>query len=279
LFFIYTYLFLFDFSYLAEDEDNSYQESEGEDISLGSQDTNIDDSEIQDLEEEEATMPTPKKPSTVKKTTNKSVNNVAEDFAALSVKKSAPNRIEFYSVNWSFPYQFYSVVEGSKDILYTDFFTVNLPQPYIKQAKVLRGGMQFSFGMAVPKWFYEESYSERQMGDEYDPRHARVQARSRQVIQPVRREYNSLESWILGDCQIVNLPFQCVEGDYRPHWGNWATKGMQRVDGHKQYQKCVTFRLVSVEDLLERVAEAEEEVYGYADGDSDNSSMDGADID
>ena len=54
---------------------------------------------------------------------------------------------------------------------------------------------------------------------------------------------------------------------------------MQRVNGHKQYQKCVTFRLVSVEDLLERVAEAEEEVYGYADGDSDNSSMDGADID
>ena len=139
--------------------------------------------------------------------------------------------------------------------------------------------MQFSFGMAVPKWFYEESYSERQMGDEYDPRHARVQAQSRQVIQPVRREHNSLESWILGDCQIVNLPFQCVEGDYWPHWGNWATKGMQRVDGHKQYQKCVTFRLVSVEDLLERVAEAQEEVYGYAGGDLDDSGMDGADID
>ena len=195
------------------------------------------------------------------------------------MKKSAPNRIEFYSVNWSFPYQFYSIVGGSKDIIYTDFFTVNLPQQYTKQAKVLKGGKQFSFGMAVPKWFYEESYSERQMGDEYDPRHARVQARSRQVIQPVRREYNSLESWILGDCQIVNLPFQCVEGDYRPHWGNWATKGMQRVNGHKQYQKCVTFRLVSIEDLLERVAEAGEEVYGYADGDSDESSMDGADID
>jgi len=67
LFFIYTYLFLFDFSYLAEDEDSSYQESEGEDISLGSQDTNIDNSKMQDLEEEETTMPTPKKRFTVKK--------------------------------------------------------------------------------------------------------------------------------------------------------------------------------------------------------------------
>jgi hypothetical protein len=37
---------------------------------------------------------------------------------------------------------------------------------------------------------------------------------------------------------------------------------MQRVNGHKQYQKCVTFQLVSVEDLLERVAKAQEEVYG-----------------
>ena len=65
------------------------------------------------------------------------------------MKKSASNRIDFYYVNWSFPYQFYSVVEGSKDILYTDFFTVNLPQQLIKQAKVLKGGKQFSFGVAV----------------------------------------------------------------------------------------------------------------------------------
>ena len=54
---------------MADNEDSSYQESEEEDISLGSQDTNIGDSEIQDLEEkeEEATTPTPKKPSSVKK--------------------------------------------------------------------------------------------------------------------------------------------------------------------------------------------------------------------
>ena len=68
---MYTYLVLFNLSYLADREDSSYKESEGEDISLGSQDTNIDESEIQDLEEEEATMPTPKKPSTVKKNSKK----------------------------------------------------------------------------------------------------------------------------------------------------------------------------------------------------------------
>ena len=60
VFLSFTYLFLFNSSYLADDEDSSCQESEGEDISLGLQDTKIDDSEIHDLEEEVATMPTPK---------------------------------------------------------------------------------------------------------------------------------------------------------------------------------------------------------------------------
>ncbi len=40
---------------------------------------------------------------------------------------------------------------------------------------------------------------------------------------------------------------------------------MQRVNEHKQYQKYVTFQLVSIEDLLEREREAQEEVYGYVD--------------
>ena len=115
--------------------------------------------------------------------------------------------------------------------------------------------------------------------NKYDPRRAKIQARSRQVIQPVRLEHNSCESWILGDCQIVNLPFWYEEGDYWSHWGNWAMKGMKRANGHKQYQKCITFQLVSVEDLLERVVETEEEVYGYGDGDSNSSSSNGADID
>ena len=69
MFLIFTYLFLFNFSYLAEDnnddnddeDDSSYQDSEGDDISLGSQDTNIDNTEIQDLEKEEALMSTPQK--------------------------------------------------------------------------------------------------------------------------------------------------------------------------------------------------------------------------
>ena len=125
--------------------------------------------------------------------------------------------------------------------------------------------------MTVPKWFFEQSYSERQMGNEYNKRHARVQARSRQVIQPVRRKYNSLESWILGNPQVINLPFQCVKGDYCHHWVNWATKGMQRVYGHKQFQKCVTFRFVGAVEMLR---EFRKQVYGYANSTDADSSED-----
>ncbi len=39
------------------------------------------------------------------------------------------------------------------------------------------------------------------------------------------------------------------------------------------------FQLVSVDNLQERVAKAEEEVFGYADGDFNDGSVDSADID
>ena len=45
---------------------------------------------------------------------------------------------------------------------------MNLPKDYLREAKVLKEGLQFSYIMAVPKWFYEEPYLEKQMGDAYD---------------------------------------------------------------------------------------------------------------
>jgi hypothetical protein len=108
------------------------------------------------------------------------------------------------------------------------------------------------------------------MGQEYDVRHARVQARSKQVIQPIRREFQSLDDFHLGKPQVLDLPFQCIEGDYTSHWGSWSTKGMERVDGHKQYQKCISMRIVSVTDWLAWVDEQEDVVYGHAN-DNDES--------
>ncbi len=97
--------------------------------------------------------------------------------------KAAPCQVAYYSLNWTFPFQLYTVVEGSKEIIYADFLCANLPKIYVKMARVLKGGYQLSFLMAIPKWFYEEFYSQKQMGQENDVRHACVQAHSKQGIQ------------------------------------------------------------------------------------------------
>ena len=48
---------------------------------------------------------------------------------------------------------------------------------------------------------------------------------------------------------------------------------MDRVDGHKQYQKCISIRIVSVTDWLARVDKQEDVVYGHA---NDNDESDGS---
>ena len=70
------------------------------------------------------------------------------------------------------------------------------------------------------------------MGDEYDEGYASVQACSSQVIQPICREYNTPDNWLVGEPQLIDLPFPYIEGDYTPHWANWSTKGMARVSNH-----------------------------------------------
>ncbi len=116
------------------------------------------------------------------------------------------------------------------------------------------------------------------MGQEYDVRHACVQACSKQVIQPIRREFQSLDDFHLGKPQVLNLPFQCIEGDYTPDWGSWFTKGMERVDGHRQYQKCSSIRIVSVSGWLAWVDEQQYLAYDHAN-DNDESDDNGDDND
>lgn len=123
-------------------------------------------------------------------------------------------------------------------------------------------------------------------------RHTPFQARFRQVIQPVWWEFQSLDDFHLGKPQVLNLPFQCVEGDYATCWGSWAMKGTEKVANHKQCQKCISIRLVSVNDWLAQVAKQGHVVYGNADDndvceeeeeeeqyDSDDEKNDGFSVD
>jgi hypothetical protein len=89
--------------------------------------------------------------------------------------------------------------------LHTVVFGVNLPKGYIKQAKVLKGGYQFSLRVAVPKWFFEDSYFKKQRGYEDDRRHLGVQAHCRQVIQPVCQGYNALETLTSRSREVMKM--------------------------------------------------------------------------
>ena len=116
--------------------------------------------------------------------------------------------MDYYSLNWPFPFQLYSVVEGSKEIIYAYYFVlcVYLPKSYVKMVKALRGGFWLAFLVAVPKWFYKEFYSRKQIVQGYNESHAHVQAHSRQVILLVHCESFLLDDFHLSEPQVLNMP-------------------------------------------------------------------------
>jgi hypothetical protein len=85
-----------------------------------------------------------------------------------------------------------------------------------------------------------------------------------------------LERWVMGDAQVLDLPFKCIEGDIAPHWGNWRIAGVEDITVtdlatgaqvvHMQFQRTMSFCLVSVHDNLERLGGQQATVFGYAHG-------------
>ncbi len=96
-------------------------------------------------------------------------------------------------------------------------------------------------------------------------------------MQPICNHASGMNCFVPGDVQVVDLPFKCVEGDYAPNLGSWRTRDMNDVEIpnadpalpptiHIQFQRSVTFELVSVHDKVERLVQEAPAVYGFADG-------------
>ena len=136
--------------------------------------------------------------------------------------------------------------------------------------------MKFASCVAAPKWFFEEGYLRTLMGPDWSEDHARVQSRDEMVVQPIRMRSSGLERWVMGDAQVLDLPFKCIEGDIAPHWENWRTAGVEDITVtdpvtgaqvvHMQFQRTMSFRLVSVHDNRERLGGQQATVFGYAHG-------------
>ena len=135
--------------------------------------------------------------------------------------------------------------------------------------------MKFATCMAAPKWFFEEGYLRTMMGADWSEDHACVQSCNEMVIQPICMHTSGLEHWVMGEAQVLDLPFKCIEGDVVPHWGNWRTAGVEDItvtdemgdqEVHMQYQCTMSFRLVSVHDNRVRLGGQQASVFGYAHG-------------
>lgn len=277
----------------AEDssEDESFEPSDDDGESLGSRDTEVDENEVDDLIADAAlnkiAMPPKKVTMTKGRTSSRSpkkpsmsqeVEELTGNFRSASVI-SIPKTPKCYSTSYEFPMSWNTAQDGLKEIVYLDFQTMNLPTSFLRMAKVLPGGTRFGLLMGSPKWFFEEGYLITQLGVHYDENSARVQSREATVVQPIRKLASGMNRFVPGDVQVVDLPFKCVEGDYAPNWGSWRTRDMEDVEIpnadpalpptiHIQFQRSVTFELVSVHDKVERLVQEAPSVYGFADGEN-----------
>ena len=247
----------------AEDDDYVGTE-EGEEVSLGSEDTDIDEDELQDLEEDAAAnnMPTPKKkattPASNKKKAVPAVDDVIADFTKLSTISTKPD------FSYHCPVFGYHFKEGQKHVIYFDVHYPSCPKDNLKYLKVLPGGRQVAFLVACSKKHTKEKVLKAQMGREYDPASARAEARAMQITHYVNTKYPARENSVAGDPQIVDLPFKCVEGNLEAHWCLDA-EGMDAVMGkrfhHQQFSILMHFKVVSVENYTEEYKDADKVMF------------------
>ena len=87
---------------------------------------------------------------------------------------------------------------------------------------------------------------------------------------------SDMEHYVMGEAQVIHLPLRCIEGDVSPHWGIWHTPGIEDITVtdpatgaatvHMQFQRTMTFRLISVYNIPERLGAPQATVYGFAHG-------------
>lgn len=134
----------------------------------------------------------------------------------------------------------------------------------MKIANVLSIGFQLAFLVAVPKWFYTRSSTPGSISTINTMRDMLMCRPTPGSSTIVCQEFQSLDDFKLNKPKLLNFPFQCTEGDYDPCWGSWSTKDMEKADEHKQFQKYISNRIVSVMDWLAWVDDQEDIVYGHA---------------
>ena len=275
-----------DGEYDQDSDDESYYEGdEDEEETLGSQDTDIDDDEVQDLEAD-AEMPpkkTPPKSASAKKssgtpkkdTANQpSLQDLTADLSKMSLTKLKPN------FTYELPFVPFDYKENNKHVIEFHASYPSIPIERLKYCRVLPGGRQVALLVLFPRWATGKKLLALQMGKSYSQDSARVQAHAQQVTHYVTTNHPEKDG-IMGDPQVIDLPFRCVEGEVETNFF-YSPVEMPKLKGqkhsHQQFAIFINFKVQSAEDYKEEFSsKAKEEFLGtFQESDDDEfGTMDG----
>jgi hypothetical protein len=97
--------------------------------------------------------------------------------------------------------------------IYIELIGCQLPNDYLKHAKVLPGGRQFSILIGASCFMFEEGFMKARMSTHWDSKSATAVSFNSQVVQPVRQMFPGNSDSIDGNPMIIDLPEQCLEGN------------------------------------------------------------------
>ncbi len=170
-----------------EEEDSDENENENED-------TDIEDDEVHDLEKDAAlNMPpkkngvSPKPSASKKKVADAARDDVMSKLSRMSVAAvSTPPSV---CLDFKFPFSTYKATEDQIVRIYIELVGCQLPDDFLKHAKVLPGGMKFSVLIGAPRMMFEEGFIRARMSRDWNPSSVNAVAFNEQVVQPVRKMF------------------------------------------------------------------------------------------
>lgn len=257
-----------------DDNDESYTGSNQSDISLGSNDTEIEEEELADIKSDSTMTSTPKKPaSSAKKAASaKKQKDPVLELATKLAKQKLDSNCDF---SFQCPKLMFTCRDRNRSACVFEMLSA-LPSDWLKHCKVLPGGNQLSILFGYPRVLASERCHRKlvtQNGTVFDEHSARAMARSTQVTHFVESNHADHPTMIDGDPQVLNLPFTCVEGEVPGAnlcWVAWPTDKIvtYRNRDHKQFLNILCIKLDSVHTF----AVARERVHEAVLDDSEESS-------
>ena len=198
-------------------------------------------------------MPPRRTPKTTRKT--KAATDADADIDIISAgmaRTSVAAPTKWWSATFQCPYKI--LVHNLEDLtrrqLVLDMLGPNIPEEFIRSARVLPGGKKFELLIGCPRWFFETAYIERRMGEEYHAQHSGVESYHDNVVQPVRRMFPENHPWIDGAPIVIPLPVKCQEGPVNWERSTWRTRGMQPIQEQVQFQLAITFFMFTQEEYV-----------------------------